>query len=336
MILIFIICKGLYIMKKRFLLVLICVFSALLMCSCTSDTTSDDGKINIVCTEFPQYDWTKSIVQDSENVNLILLNTKGTDMHSFEPSADDIIKVAESDILILIGGEGDKWALDAVSDNKKTTVINLLDLLKENEEHGVLAEHDHTESCDHSHEAAHESADEHVWMSIKNADFFIRKICEVLYEKDPQNAGFYQENQKEFIGQLEKLDCDFSQAIGEYEHPVMVVADRFPFKYLTDEYGIECFSAFPGCSADTDASPDTIIKLSKAVDEHNLKYIAVTENTSGKTAQAVINNTGNKNQQTVVIDSMQSVSLKDIENGATYIGIMKQNFEAMKKLLEKE
>lgn len=336
MILIFTMRKGLYIMKKRFLLVLICVFSALLMCACTSDTTSDDGKINIVCTEFPQYDWTKSIVQDSENVNLILLNTKGTDMHSFEPSADDIIKVAESDILILIGGEGDKWALDAVSDNKKTTVINLLDLLKENEEHGVLAEHDHIASCDHSHEDAHESADEHVWMSIKNADFFIRKICEVLYEKDPQNAGFYKGSQKEIIGQLGELDYDFSQAIGEYEHPVIVVADRFPFKYLTDEYGIECFAAFPGCSADTDASPDTIIKLSKAVDEHNLKYIAVTENTSGKTAQAVINNTGNKNQQTVVIDSMQSVSLKDIENGATYIGIMKQNFEAMKKLLEKE
>ena len=323
-------------MKKRFLLILICAVLALLLYSCSSDTKSDDGKINIVCTAFPQYDWTKSIVQDSENTNLILLNTKGTDMHSFEPSADDIIKVAESDILIIVGGEGDKWAIDAVSDHEKTTVINLLDLLNENEKHGVLAEHDHTESCDHSHENAHESTDEHVWMSIKNADFFIRKICEVLYEKDPQNAGFYKENQKELIGQLEKLDYDFSQAIDEYEHPVMVVADRFPFKYLTDEYGIECFAAFPGCSADTDATPDTIIKLSKAVDEHNLKYIAVTENSSGKTAQAVIDNTTDKNQQTVVIDSMQSVSLKDIENGATYIGIMKQNFEAIKKLLETE
>lgn len=321
-------------MKKRFLLIWICIFSALLLCSCYSDTNSDDGKINIVCTAFPQYDWTKSIVQDSENVSLILLNTKGTDMHSFEPSADDIIKVAESDILIIVGGEGDKWALDAVSDNKKTTVISLISLLEKKQEHGVLAEHDHSESCKFSHEDAHESADEHVWMSTRNAEFFILEICKVLYEKDPQNAGFYKENQQEIIGKLEKLDYDFSQAVGEYEHPVIVVADRFPFKYLTEDYGIECFAAFPGCSADTDASPDTIIKLSKAVDEHSLKYIAVTENTSGKTAQAVIDNTKDKNQQTVVIDSMQSVSLKDIENGATYIGIMKQNFEAMEKLLE--
>ena len=321
---------------KKILVVLMCIAALVSFVSCSDLSAEDDGKIDIVCTSFPQYDWTKSIVQDCENVNLILLNTKGTDIHSFEPSVKDIIAISESDILIVVGGEGDKWALDAVSDNKNTTVINLLDLLEKNEKTDVLAGHDHTESCDHSHEDAHESADEHVWMSIKNADFFIRKICEVLYEKDPQNAGFYKGSQKEIIGQLGELDYDFSQAVGEYEHPVMVVADRFPFKYLTDEYGIECFAAFPGCSADTDASPDTIIRLSKAVDEHNLKYIAVTENSSGKTAKAVIDNTKDKNQQTLVIDSMQSVSLKDIENGATYIGIMKQNFEAMKKLLETE
>ena len=116
-------------MIKKFLLILVCVLAVFSICSCSSNVSSDNGKINVVCTAFPQYDWAKSIIMDSENINLVLLNTKGTDMHSFEPSAKDIITIGESDILILTGGESDKWALDAVSDHKKTTVINLLDLL---------------------------------------------------------------------------------------------------------------------------------------------------------------------------------------------------------------
>lgn len=321
-------------MKKIIYLVLMCILTAFLLCACGSAPSSDDGKISVVCTAFPQYDWAKNIINNSKNVNLVLLNTKGTDMHSYEPSAKDIITIGESDILIVIGGEADKWALDAVSEDGDTTVINLLEIAETDEHFGELPEHDHTESCDHSHEDSHESADEHIWMSIKKAAVFTERITDAICEKDADNETLYRSNSSNYVNRLSQLDAAFEETVSASDKSVMVVADRFPFVYLANDYGIECFAAFPGCSADTDATPDTIIKLSKALDEHDLSFVAVTENTNGKTARAVIDNTADKNQTPVVINSMQSVSLKDAENGTTYIGIMEQNLEAIKTLLE--
>ncbi len=313
--------KGTYTMKKL-KLILIMLLSVFSMLSCSNTAIHDDGKIDIVCTSFPQYDWANNIVKGSENVNVVLLNRKGTDMHSYQPSADDIIKVDTSDVLILIGGESDNWAEKAVSDKSKTSVINLLELT------GQTVEHEHDE---HSH--SHDAQDEHIWMSVKNAVLFTEKITEVLCSVDTDNSELYKTNSEEYIKQLEELDGAFTKACENAEKKVMVVADRFPFSYLANDYNIKCYAAFPGCSSDTDASPDTIITLASVVDKHGLEYVAVTENNTGKTVKAVISNTINKNQQTVIIDSMQTVSEKDIENGVTYIGIMEKNLEAVKKLL---
>ena len=321
---------------KKILFIIMCVVAFFCFVSCADVTSQDDAKLDIVCTSFAPYDWVKNIVKDSENVNLTLLNRKGTDIHSYEPSADDIITISECDILIAIGGSGDKWALDTVSQLENATAVNLLELTDSHGNHGELLSHDHDSECEHSHVDSAETADEHIWMSLKNAVFFAEEITEIICSKDEENSELYKNNCNNYVNLLKQLDAEFEAKVSSSQNPVMVVADRFPFLYLTNDYGIECFAAFPGCSADTDASPDTVIRLSEAVDEHNLSFIAVTENTTGKTAKAVIDNTKDKNQQIVVIDSMQAVSEKDMENGVTYLGTMKKNLDAIKMLLETE
>lgn len=319
---------------KKILFLVMCFVTALAMMSCGDVSSENDGKLDIVCTSFAQYDWVKNIIKDSENVNLTLLNRNGTDIHSYQPSADDIIKISECDILISVGGSGDKWALDAAERAESVTAISLLELTDYDGNHGKLLSHDHDSECDHSHVDSSETADEHIWMSLKNAVFFTEEITEVICSKATENSELYKSNSGNYVNLLKQLDGAFEATVSKHENPVIVVADRFPFLYLTNDYGIECFAAFPGCSADTDASPETIIRLSDAVDHHGLSFVAVTENTTGKTAKAVIDNTSEKNQRTVVIDSMQAVSEKDIKNGVTYLGTMKKNLDAIKTLLE--
>lgn len=319
---------------KKILIFAMCLVMAFTFVSCADITSADDGKLDIVCTSFAPYDWIKNIIKNSENVNLTLLNGKGTDIHSYEPSAEDIINISGCDILIAVGGAGDKWALDAASVSDETVAVSLLGLAGFHEDYGELLSHDHDSECDHSHVDSAETADEHIWMSIKNAVFFAEEIAEIICSKDEENSELYKSNLENYVNLLNQLDNEYEKAVSSSPKPVMVVADRFPFLYLTNDYGIECFAAFPGCSADTDASPETVIRLSEAVDEHNLSFVAVTENTTGKTAKAVIENTKEKNQETVVINSMQAVSEKDMEKGATYIGIMEQNLDAIKMLLE--
>ena len=319
---------------KKTLFVLMCLTMLLSVFSCSETPSENDGKLDIVCTSFAQYDWVKNIIKDSENVNLTLLNNKGTDIHSYEPSADDIIKISECDILIAIGGSGDKWTIDAVPNHSETSALSLLALVNSDGNYGELLSHDHDSECDHTHTDTSENIDEHIWMSLKNSIFFTGEITEIICSKDPENSELYKSNSQNYVNLLKQLDSGFETAVSQSENPVMVVADRFPFLYLTNDYGIKCFAAFPGCSADTDASPETVITLSDAIDEYNLSFVAVTENTTGKTAKAVIANTSEKNQEIVVINSMQSVSSEDIENGTTYLGIMEQNLEAIKTLLE--
>lgn len=311
-------------MKKTIYLILISVLCVFGLCSCGEKKADDSGKINVVCTVFPQYDWAKNVIGDSENVNLALLCRNGTDIHSYQPTADDIIAISESDLVIYIGGEADSWVADTLSGKSNIRSVCLLDLLAEDE---IIEEDEHTHT-DTSHEHA-ENADEHIWLSVKKAVRFTEKIAEALAEADPENAGLYRLNSEAYTDRLKELDSRYEDVCRNAEPCVLVVADRFPFVYLAEDYKIEYCAAFPGCSADTDASPKTIIELANKVDEYGLGYVAVTENTNGKTAKAVISGTKDKNQQIVTLDSMQSVSEKDIKNGTTYIGIAEKNLSAL-------
>ena len=300
---------------------------------------NSENTLDIVCTAFPQYDWIKNITEGAENVNLILLCDNGTDMHSFQPSAKDILLINTSDIVVAVGGNSDKWVLDSAENNPASVKVSLLECLGDNviEEMHFVDGHAHDENnADHDslHEHDYTDADEHVWMSLPNAISLTEKICEVLCTKDAANSEAYKANTQSYVNKLNDLHNEYFECVDKAEKNAVVVADRFPFAYLMHAYGLEAFAAFPGCSSDTDATFDTIISLASKVDEHGISCVAVTESTDFKTADAVIENTKFKNAEIVVIDSMQSVTEKDVENGRTYISVMTDNLSALEKLLD--
>lgn len=321
-------------MKKTIkLLSLLSAVILLLTCfsACSYYQKSESEKLKVVCTVFPIYDWTREISKDKAEITWLLSN--GTDMHSFQPSAADMIKIAECDVLIYVGGESDEWIDDAVKqyDSKSRTLVNLMKLLGDSayqEEHtdGMQEEH-------HSHEEEEEEYDEHVWLSIKDAALFAEHIAGVLAEKDFKNADFYRENVKSYTEKLTALDGEYSGAVNGAGIKTLLVADRFPFRYLTEDYGLSYYAAFPGCSAETEASFETVAFLSSKADELGLKYILTTETAGTKIADTVIANTKAKNQEILVLDSMQSVGKKDAENGITYLSVMEKNLVTLKKAL---
>lgn len=298
---------------------------------CANRQKSENGKIKVVCTVFPIYDWTREISEDKAEITWLISN--GTDMHSFQPSAADMIKIAECDLFIYVGGESDKWIDDAIKqyDSKSRTLVNLMELLGDSayeEEHSEGMQEEH-----HSHQEEDAEYDEHVWLSLKNAALFTEQIAEVLAEKDFKNADFYRENAKSYTDKLTALDGEFLNAVNASRIKTLLVADRFPFRYLTEDYGLSYFAAFPVCSAETEASFETVAFLSSKADELGLKYVLTTETAGTKIAETVIANTRKKNQQILVLDSMQSVGKKDAHHGTTYISVMKKNLETLKKAL---
>lgn len=306
-------------------LILLC-FSA-----CADVKPSESGKIKVVCTVFPIYDWIREIASDKAEI--IWLTEGGTDMHSFQPSAADMVKIAECDILIYIGGESDKWVDEAAKQyrNEKRTLVNLTALLG-----GSLKEEEHTEGMQeerHGHGEEETEYDEHVWLSLKNALLFTNSIADALAEKDSKNAEFYKENARNYTENLTDLDGGYQKAVSEAKNKTLLFADRFPFRYLTEDYGLSYYAAFPGCSAETEASFETVAFLSAKTDELGLKYIIKTETAATKIAETVIANTKEKNQEILVLDSMQSVGIKDAKKGTTYLSVMEKNLETLKKAL---
>ena len=305
------------------------VLILLSLCACADIKTAESGKIKIVCTVFPIYDWTREIASDKAEI--IWLTEGGTDMHSFQPSAADMVKIAECDILIYIGGESDKWVDEAAKQyqSEKRTIVNLTSLLGDS-----LKEEEHTEGMEEEHKHEEETEyDEHIWLSLKNADLFSGAIADALAYKDPQNAEFYKENARNYTEKLTALDGGYQKAVSEAKNKTLLFADRFPFRYLTEDYGLSYYAAFPGCSAETEASFETVAFLSAKADELGLKYIIKTETAGTKIAETVIANTKEKNQQIMELDSMQSVGIKDAMNGTTYLSVMEKNLETLKKAL---
>ena len=314
---------------KRILPILSSVLILLSLCAC-GVRSADSNKIKVVCTVFPIYDWTREIAGDKAEI--IWLTENGTDMHSFQPSAADMVKIAECDILVYIGGESDKWVDETVKQyqNEKRALINLTSLLGDS-----LKEEEHTEGMQEEHEQGEEEAeyDEHVWLSLKNAVIFADAIADSLADKDPENAEFYKESARNYTEKLTALDGEYQKAVSAAPTKTLLVADRFPFRYLTDDYGLSYYAAFPGCSAETEASFETVAFLSAKADELGLKYVIKTETAATKIAETVIANTKEKNKQILVLDSMQSLGSKDAKNGTTYLSVMEKNLETLKKAL---
>ena len=333
-------------MKKIITLMLVAVFAVCALSGCgTSKSGEDtkDKKIKIVTTIFPEYDWVMQILGDkADKADVTMLLDKGVDLHSYQPSTADIAKISEADVFIYVGGESDEWVEDVLKEakNKKLKVINLMDIMgdkaKEEEvKEGMQPEEEeHAEEAKDGKEEEEVEYDEHVWLSLKNAKIFTKKIADVLSEVDKDDAKTYQANYESYAKKLDDLDKKYADAVASAKNKTLVFGDRFPFRYLVNDYGLDYYAAFVGCSAESEASFETVTFLAKKVDELGLSDVLTIEGKNHKIAKTVIENTKEKNQKVLTLDSMQSTTAKDVKDGATYLGIMEKNLEVLKEALK--
>lgn len=314
---------------KKILICLLAIFVISASFTSCTDNSSDinndkNSSISVVTTIFPIYDWVKNITGDTATVSY--LDGSGIDMHSFEPTANDIIALADADVFICIGGISDEWVDAAVSssENDNLTVIKLIDIT------GGLYEETVEGMQEHDHEADTAEFDEHIWLSLKNAQTAVSAIAEKLGEIDTANKELYLTNAKDYNNKLSELDGRFAQAVASAEKNTLVFADRFPFRYLTECYSIEYYAAFPGCSAESEASFETITFLIEKTKELQLNYIIILENSDSKIADTVAVETG---AEILTLDSCQSVTAKEIENGKTYLSVMEENLAILTEAL---
>jgi len=332
-------------MKKIITLMLVAVLAVCALSGCgTSKSGEDtkDKKIKIVTTIFPEYDWVMQILGDkADKADVTMLLDKGVDLHSYQPSTADIAKISEADVFIYVGGESDEWVEDVLKEakNKKLKVINLMDVMgdkaKEEEvKEGMQPEEEEAEEAKDGKEEEEVEYDEHVWLSLKNAKIFTKKIADVLSEVDKDDAKTYQANYESYAKKLDDLDKKYAEAVASAKNKTLVFGDRFPFRYLVNDYGLDYYAAFVGCSAESEASFETVTFLAKKIDELGLGNVLTIEGKNHKIAKTVVDNTKNKDQKVLTMDSMQSTTSKDVKDGATYLGIMEKNLEVLKEALK--
>lgn len=336
-------------MKKTISLVLCLLMIVCLAAGCGKAGDAETGrieKLSIVTTIFPEYDWVRQILgEKADQADMTMLLDTGVDLHSYQPSADDILKIAKCDMFIYVGGESDEWVDDALAtaENPNMVVINLLEALGDavkDEEivEGMEAEHEHEheeeDADDHEGEEEGTEKDEHVWLSLQNAAALCKVIAEKLGEIDSAGKDVYTANANAYIGKLNALDGQYKEAVAAAETKTLLFGDRFPFRYLADDYGLDYYAAFAGCSAESEASFETIAFLADKVDELGLRTIMQIESADGKIANTIKNTTKAKDQTILTLDSMQSVTAGDVEKGVTYLSIMEKNLDVLKQALQ--
>ena len=323
-------------MKKLLsLLLALCLLFGLCSCAASPAAASKDGRLRIVCTIFPLYDWTKQILGErAADTDLTLLLDSGVDLHSFQPTAADIITISDCDLFVYVGGESDRWVADALKEarNRNMVVLDLMELLGD-----VVKEEEAVEGMEAEDEEEEEEGpeyDEHIWLSLRNAEIACRAIAEALRTLDPDAADVYAANADAYLRKLDELDGKYAAVVGEAPRKTLLFGDRFPFRYLTDDYGLDYYAAFVGCSAETEASFETVVFLADKVDELGLHTILQTESSDGSIAATIRRNTKTQDQQVLTLDSMQSVTAPEIEAGAAYLTIMTRNLEVLSDALQ--
>ena len=340
---------GGYIVKKNIYLIFITALIVCSLCACGTKNAGvgkETGKIQIVTTIFPEYDWVMNILGDhADKAEVTMLLDNGVDLHSYQPTTDDILKISDCDLFIYVGGESDGWVDNALQEatNQDMVAINLLEVLgnsvkeeevvegmQEEDEH----EHEHEDAGDeHEHEDSEPEYDEHVWLSLRNASTLVQSISDAIIRIDPGNAEDYKNNTTAYIDKLNALDKEYSSAVSNASFNTLLFGDRFPFRYLTDDYGLEYYAAFVGCSAETEASFETITFLSQKVDELGLPAVMTIEGADHKIAETIVRNTQSKDQKILTMDSMQSTTSKDVANGTSYLSVMEDNLSVLKEAL---
>lgn len=342
--------------------------------SSSASVTASDGKPSIVCTAFPQYDWTLNILGDrASEFNVTLLNHQGADMHSFQPTAENMVSIAKCDLFIHIGGYSESWVPSALESagNEKAEILTLLDYVDAKAEEfteGMEHNHDHGDH-DHDHGEADEAAagtvsheadvngsaddhavhsdhdvddhanhgdeelDEHMWLSLRCAQDACDAIMKSICKLDPENAQIYEKNALAYSEKLQTIDKSYEYAVSHASKNVLLFADRFPFRYLTDDYNLEYLAAFPGCSAETEASFETILYLSEEMEAHQLTCAIILEGSKTDFAKTVIGNAKVEKPRILTLNSMQSINQRDIDAGTCYLTIMEENLAVLKGAL---
>lgn len=323
---------------KKIISALLCfllVISTLTLCIGCGDTLADSEKISIVCTLFPQYDWVRNIVGNSDNIEVSLLIQNGADPHSYQPTASDIMKISNCDMIVFVCGESDTWVSEALerAQNRNIKQIALSEL--EGMTLQDISSSSHTHSHDeheHGSEHPHSVFDEHLWLSLKNAITATERLTVEICALDKDNEKAYSNNAESYIASLHLLDSQYRLAIEQVapENRFMIFADRFPFVYLLSDYSIDYQAAFDGCTAEADADFDTVIKLINEADAHCVSYIAVTESSDQALAKTVAASASKHDIKILTMNSLQNVSQKNIENGASYLEAMRENLSAIK------
>lgn len=317
-------------MKKYLSLFLVAIIGIFMTaCDAQKDNViKDDNRISIVSTIFPGYDFAKQIVGDNAEVSMLL--PPGVESHSYEPSPQDIINIQNSDILIYVGGESEQWVdkiLDSM-DNKVITVkmMDAVQLYEEEIIDGMQKEQDSDDEASEEHEY-----DEHIWTSLKNAQNIVARINEAVVSLDSKNKSVYDKNTKSYIEKLDNLDKEFENLFKTFEKPTLIFGDRFPFRYFVEDYNLDYFAAFPGCSSETEPSASTIAFLIDKVKEKSLNTVFYIEFSNHNIADTIAESTGAK---TAMLHSCHNISKKDMDSGVSYYYLMEQNYETLKGALQ--
>ncbi|EFB77607.1 metal ABC transporter substrate-binding protein [Subdoligranulum variabile] len=322
-------------MKK----ILSVLLSAALLAGCSAPAVPQASpesahKLRVVATIFPVYDWVREVAgPDAANLDLTLLLDGSTDLHSYQPSAQDVAAIAGCDLFVYVGGASDAWVADALqeSPNPDRQVVNLMELLgsrvyEEETVEGMEPE-DHD---DHDH--GEEETDEHIWTSLQNAAELSAALGDALGELDPANAARYTENAAAYGEKLTALDGDYAAAVEAAPVKTLLFGDRFPFRYLVEDYGLAYYAAFPGCSAETEASFETVAFLAGKAAELDLPAVLTIEGSDQKIARTIVENAGG-DRAILTLDAMQGTSSADIAAGTTYLSVMEQNLTVLRQAL---
>ena len=307
-------------LKRKLLAVITAAATVLSLCACSSESgysSSDSGKLKIISTVFPPYDLARQIAGDDAEISILL--PPGSEIHNYEPSAKDMIAIRNCDIFLYIGGENEQWAEKLINSNdtENVTAVKLIDYvptLSEDED-----EHDH----DHDHEHEHET-DEHIWTSPKNAQLMLSAVYDAICKVDPSDKQTYTKNKDAYAKQLSDLDNAYRSAVDNAKNKTIILADKFPFRYLAHEYGLEFSAAFAACSDESEPGVSTMIKLTKTIKENNIPAVYYLEFSSTKIADTLCDETG---ATKLMLHSCHNVSKQDIENNVSYVDLMKQNLE---------
>ena len=320
-------------------------------CGTKSETEGAAKKISVIAVTYPQYDWLKNVLGErADAVDLKLLIKNGADLHSYQPSAQDIAAIASADMVVYVGGESDEWIEKALAATPKEgrVQINLMEALgdwvKEEEvvegmqgETKEIAEenHEHAERHHHHDEEEEVENDEHIWLSLKNAEILVKALAESIAKLDTAHATEYHMNAALYIAKISALDAQYRATMENATLKTILFGDRFPFRYLVDDYGIKYYAAFVGCSAESEASFETITFLAGKMDSLALPAIFTIDGSDGKIARAILDaSKKSKNAEVLMLNSMQSVKDEQIKAGADYLSIKRDNLEVLKKAIE--